>query len=76
MVFSIKSMVNVKEAEPEPEPQFVISALALAGNLISAPRLRLRNTGFTVVYLSTHKQRSARTCMSAACHQKVRTVRQ
>jgi hypothetical protein len=38
-----KSMVNIKEPEPElelePEPQFVISAAAPGGNLISAPRL-------------------------------------
>ncbi len=29
----------------EPEPQLVISAPASGGNLISAPRLWLRNTG-------------------------------
>ncbi len=44
MIFSTKSMV--KRKEPELELQFVISTLAPApgGNLISAPRLRLRNT--------------------------------
>ncbi len=52
MIFSIfffKSVVNRKEPElepePQPEPQFVISGPAPGGNLISAPRLRLRNTG-------------------------------
>ncbi len=33
-------LVNRKEPEPELEPQFVISASAPGGNLISAPRLR------------------------------------
>ncbi len=36
-----KSVVNWKESEPE----FVISAPAPGGILISAPWLRLRNTG-------------------------------
>ncbi len=33
----------------EPEPQLVISAPAPGGNLISAPRLRFRNTAFLKV---------------------------
>jgi hypothetical protein len=49
MIFFYKissSLINIKE----PEPQFVISAPALApgGNLISAPRLRLRNTALLI----------------------------
>jgi hypothetical protein len=45
--FSFKSVVNRKEPELglEPEPQFVISTPAPGGNLISAPRLGLRNNG-------------------------------
>jgi hypothetical protein len=35
MIFFFKSLINRKEAEPE--PQFIISAPALGGNLISAP---------------------------------------
>jgi hypothetical protein len=40
MIFFCKILqVCEKRKEPEPEPQFVISALAPRGNLISAPRL-------------------------------------
>ncbi len=35
--YNISSVVRRKEPELEPEPQFVISAAALVGNLISAP---------------------------------------
>ncbi len=38
-----KSLINRKE--PEPEPQFVTWAPPPGGNVISAPRLRLRNAG-------------------------------
>jgi hypothetical protein len=44
-----KSLINGKELQPELEQQFVISAPALGGHLISAPWLwlwlRLYNTG-------------------------------
>jgi hypothetical protein len=36
------------ELEPEPDPQFVISAPAWGGNLISAPRLRIYNTTLVI----------------------------
>ena len=41
--------VSRKEPEPEAEPQYVISAPAPGCNLISAPRLRFRNTAFLKV---------------------------
>jgi hypothetical protein len=51
-IFKISSVCGKRkepELEPEPDPQFVISAPAWGGNLISAPRLRIyklqHNTG-------------------------------
>jgi hypothetical protein len=50
---SSSSVIFRKEPEPElePEPQFVISALAPGGNLIRL-RLRLHNPGFYFYFLS------------------------
>jgi hypothetical protein len=49
MIFFYKnfltSLINRKEPDPDPEPQFVILAPRPGENLISAPWLRLPNTG-------------------------------
>jgi hypothetical protein len=52
--FSLKYL-QVLVYRKGPEPQFVILAptLAQGGNLISAPRLRLRNTGYNYGTLKT-----------------------